>query len=159
MKPFMFLSLCNLKLPFYLYVCILLYSRKTVTWADDPESNYKNQVTANMYEAQSMANNSTDQYYENQSDTQQQQQQPDYLTTDTNGIAAGANESPHYQYDDSNQYDDGQYQYQAQSDAVGTDDGYYYSTEQMNQYDEAPPVAQPQQQEVSSSSIASILSA
>lgn len=139
-----------------------------MTWADDPESNYKKQVTANMYESQNMTNvdSSPDQYYANQSDTQQQQQQQqqiqqhDYLTTDGNRTADGANESPHYQYDNNNQYDNGQYQYQTQPDAVGTNDGYYYGNEQMNQYDQylAQPEAQPQQQEVCNTSF-SILSA
>lgn len=126
-----------------------------MTWADDPESNYKKQATANMYEAQqSMPNTeiSADQYYASQPDAQQQQQiqQHDYPTSDDNGPVAGANESPHYQYDNSNQYDDGQYQYHThQPDAVSADDGYYYGTEQVNQYDQY--VAQPQQQEVSNS--------
>lgn len=133
-----------------------------MTWADDPESNYKKQVPANTYEAQNMPNtdNSSDQYYANQSNAeQQQQQQPqqiqqhDYETADDDGTAAGANETPHYQYDNSNQYDNGQYQYHTQPDAVGTNDGYYYGAEQMNQYDQyvAQPEAQPQQQEVNNS--------
>lgn len=127
-----------------------------MTWADDPESNYKKQDTANMYEVQNMANvdnSSADAYYANHSDSQQQQQphiqQHDYVTTDGNGTAAGTNESPHYQYDGSNQYDNGQYQYNA-PDAVGANDDYYYGTEQMNQYNQyvAQPEVQPQQQEV-----------
>lgn len=126
-----------------------------MTWADDPESNYKKQATANMYEAQSIPDNenSAEQFYANPSNTQQQTQQHDYSTSVDNGPASGANESTHYQYDNSNQYDDGQYQYQQQPDAAGTDDGYYYGTEQMNQYDQygAQPEVQPQQQEVSNS--------
>lgn len=127
-----------------------------MTWADDPESNYKKQITANMYETQNIANvdSSADPYYANESDSQQQQQQQiqqqhDYVTTDDNSTAAGATESPHYQYDNSNQYDNGQYQYHA-PDVVGTNNDYYYGTEQMNQYDQyvAQPEAQPQQQEV-----------
>lgn len=116
-----------------------------------------------MYEAQNMPNteNSADQYYANQSNAQPQQQiqQQEFSTTNDNGISAGANESPHYQYDNSNQYDDGQYQYHTQPDAVDTNDGYYYGTEQMNQYDQyvAQPEAQPQQQEVCNSSSSVLL--
>lgn len=117
-----------------------------MTWADDPESNYKKQDTANMYEVQNV----------NQSDSQPIQQH-DYAITDGNGSAADAsNESPHYQYD-SNQYDNAQYQYAETPDTVTnqnvyTNDDYYYGTEQINQYDQyaaQPQVeAQPQQQEV-----------
>lgn len=122
-----------------------------MTWADDPESNYKKQTTANIYEAQNMVNvdSSVDSYYVNQSDSQQeQQQQHDFVTTDGNGTAAGSNESPHYQYESSNQYDNGQYQYQA-PDAVGANGDFYYGTEQINQYDQyvKQPEAQPQQQQ------------
>lgn len=129
-----------------------------MTWADDPESNYKKQVEANMYEAQDMPSteNAADQFYVNQPNVQQQQQhqQQEYPTADENGATAVVNESPHYQYDTTNQYDDGQYQYHEQADQtqeVGANDGYYYGGEQMNQYDqyETQPTVEPQQQEVS----------
>lgn len=128
--------------------------RKTVTWADDPENNYKKpDNTQKIYEAQENINQSNS----------QQIQQHDYVPTDGNGSAAVANnninESGVYQYD-SNQYDNnGQYQYAQAPDAVGnqnyTNTDYYYGPEQVNQYDQyvAQPEAQSQQQEVISSSL------
>lgn len=95
---------------------------KTVTWADDPDNNYKKQDPTQFYETQNDIQSDT--YYADGA-VESQQFQTEYLTQQ----AIEPNDAQ-YQYDNN--------QYQAQTDAANqnlyTNEEYYYPDEQANQY-------------------------
>lgn len=125
---------------------MFIYS-KTVTWADDPNSNYKKEDTPLVYDTHDVTNEPpTDAYYSNNPETQQI---PHVYTTDGTIQPNTETSDSQYQYS-SNQYDN-QYensQYQASDEAANqtiyNNNDYYYANEPLNQYDQYG--AQPQQE-------------
>lgn len=118
--------------------CFVVVYSKTVTWADDPHSNYKKEVTAQFYETQNISNEApTEVFYAEES---QQQFQSEY--SPQINIQQGIEPNDvHYQYDSN--------QYEAQADGTVNANVYnnqeYYYTDQQNQYEQYE--SQPQQQQ------------
>lgn len=124
---------------------LLLFHSKTVTWADDPNSNYKNEDNSTtVYETQNVSNEvPADSYY--MDNPESQQIQAEYTTDGT--IQPGMETSdPQYQYQYDSQYDNNQYQ---SSDGAADPNVYsntdYYENE--NQYDQYENQQQQQQQQ------------
>lgn len=112
---------------------VRLIHSKTVTWADDPDNNYKKDDPTQFYETQNITNDiPSETYYAG--DTGESQQFRNEYTPQTNTPLDIEPSDAHYQYDTN--------QYQAQTDATPTNENvysneeYYYPDEQVNQYEQ-----------------------